>query len=131
MSKEKYVYVDGKKVYVTDEVYYALKKQQNREDYLDKLDRKYLSSNFNDNLSMEMIADTNVDVEKIAYTNMLIEKLRLAMMDLSDEELYIVEKLYFENETLREVAKSIHITHPSLIEKRDKILRKLRKIIGD
>ncbi len=131
MSKKKYLYVGGKKVSVSDEVYKALKKLQNRKDYLDKLDRKYLAFHFEDLISIENIPDINVDIEKIAHKNMLIEKLKTAMNHLNDEELYIINKLYFDNETLRAVSKRINIAHTSLIEKRDKILRKLRKIIGE
>lgn len=48
---------------------------------------------------------------------MLIEKLREAMKDLSDDELYIVQKLYFDNEPLRSVAKSIDIALSTLVER--------------
>lgn len=130
MKHTKYLEVDGKKVYVSDEIYNALKKQSNREQYQRRLDKDYLDINFSYKVGIENLVDADVDIEKIAYTNMLIEKLRVAMQNLSDEELYIVEKLYFDGNTLREVAKSINMAHPSLIEKRDKILNKLRKIIG-
>ncbi len=130
MKYTKYVEVDGKKVYVSDEIYNALKKQSNREQYLRRLDNEYLDVNFSYKVGIENIIDKDVDIEKVIQTNILIEKLRVAMQDLSDDELYIVQKLYFDGNTLREVAKSINMAHSSLIEKRDKILKKLRKIIG-
>ena len=38
MENTKYIYVKGKKVYVSDEVFQAYKQQKNREEYLRRLD---------------------------------------------------------------------------------------------
>jgi len=47
------------------------------------------------------------------------------------EERDIIERLYFQNETLRSVAGQKSITHPALIKKRNKILDKLKKFIEE
>ena len=82
--------------------------------------------NFEDN-----IEDKNVDVEKIVATQMMIETLKNAISKLNDEEREIIERLYFNDETLRAVAKTKNISHPALIKKRDKILEKLKKFIEE
>ncbi len=130
MSNRKYIYVDGKRVYISDEVYNVLKKQKNGSEYLERLDRKHLISNFSE-VSIENIADERVDVEKIVQMKILIEKMRRAMRELTDDELDIVQKIYFDDESLSDVANSKNISYFVLVRKRDKILKKLRKLIGD
>ncbi len=62
---------------------------------------------------------------------MMIEALRNAMLKLNEEEREIIERLYFNDETLRAVAKTQNISHPTLIKRRDKILEKLKKFIEE
>ena len=82
--------------------------------------------NFENNLE-----DKNVDVEKVVATQIMIEALRNAMSKLNEEEREIIERLYFNDETLRAVAKTQNISHPALIKRRDKILEKLKKFIEE
>ena len=56
---------------------------------------------------------------------MLIEQLRKAIRSLTDEEREIIQKIYFEEQSLRSVASDRNISHPALMKKRDKILKKL------
>ena len=76
--------------------------------------------NFVDNL-----ADESVDVEKI------IETVRKAMSGLNDEERDIIERLYFNDETLSSVARSKKVSYQAIGKRRDKILEKLRKLLED
>lgn len=130
LDKEKYIYVKGKKIYVSEEVYRAYKKELNHEAHLKRLDRKHKVFCFGDfNTSIVDIADNTVDVEKIIETKMLIEDLYHALDSLNDEERKLIEALYFEDKTLTEVAKR-EDTHPMKISRlRDKILEKLRKLL--
>ncbi len=82
--------------------------------------------NFEDNLE-----DKNVDVEKVVATQMMIEALKSALSKLNRDEREIIERLYFNDETLRSVAKTKNISHPTLIKRRDKILEKLKKFIEE
>ena len=87
LDKEKYIYVKGKKIYVSDEVYRAYKKELNHEAHLKRLDRKHKVFHFGDyNISVVDIADNTVDVEKIIETKMRIEDLYRALDSLNDEE---------------------------------------------
>ena len=47
---------------------------------------------------------------------MMIEALRNAMSKLNKDEREIIERLYFNDETLRAVAKTQNISHPDLIK---------------
>ena len=129
-NKEKYIYVRGKKIYVSDEVYKAYKKQLNHEAHLKRLDRKHKVFHLGDfNTSIVDIADNTVDVEKIIETKMRIEDLYRALDSLNDEERNLIEALYFDDKTLTEVAKK-EDTNPMKISRlRNKILEKLRKLL--
>lgn len=130
MENTKYIYVGGEKVYVSDEIYKVYKQQKNREEYLRRLDVEFLDFNFTENYSIEDIEDESINVEKIVETKMLIDKLKNAMESLSEDEREIIKRLYFDDEPLRKVAKSRNVSHPALIKKRDRILKKLREMIG-
>ena len=80
---------------------------------------------------VDNIVDESVDVEKIVETQMMIEAVRNAISRLNAEERDIIERLYFNDETVRSVAKLKSITHPALIKRRNKILEKLKKFIEE
>lgn len=129
-DKEKYIYVKGKKIYVSDEIYKVYKKQINHEAYLKRLDRKHKAFHFGDfNTSIVDIADDTVDVEKIIETKMLIEDLYRALDSLNDEERKLIEALYFDDKTLTEVAKQGDTNPMKISRLRNKILEKLRKLL--
>ena len=77
------------------------------------------------------LEDESMNVERIVETQMLIEQLRKAIRSLTDEEREIIQKIYFEEQSLRSVASDRNISHPALMKKRDKILKKLKEIIGE
>lgn len=85
----------------------------------------------NDGHFVDNIIDESVDIEKIVETQMQIEAVRNAISRLNAEERDIIERLYFNDETLRSVAKVKSITHPALIKRRNKILEKLKKYIEE
>ena len=135
MSKEYYLYVNGQRVKVSeqrDKVYW---REKEPEQYLEQVDKKnhllFFSSLDQDGHFAENIIDESVDVEKIVETQMMIEAVRNAISRLNAEERDIIERLYFNDETVRSVAKLKSITHPALIKRRNKILEKLKKIIEE
>ena len=135
MKKEFYLYVNGQKVKVSEEIYKVYWREREHEKYLEQVDRKnhllFFSSLDHDGHHVDNIVDESVDVAKIVETQMMIESLRYAISKLNDEERDIIERLYFNDETLRSVARLKSITHPALIKRRNKILEKLKKFIED
>ena len=99
----KYIYVKGKKIYVSDEIYKAYKKQINHEAHLNRLNRKHKVYGFEDyKLDLNSIVDENVDIEKIIETKMRIEDLYQALEKLNDEERKVIDSLYFKEMTIRD-----------------------------
>ena len=135
MKKEFYLYVNGPKVKVSEEIYKVYWREREHEKYLEQVDRKnhllFFSSLDHDGHYVDNIVDESVDVAKIVETHMMIESLRYAISKLNDEERDIIERLYFNDETLRSVAKLKSITHPALMKRRNKILEKLKKFIEE
>ena len=135
MKKEFYLYVNGQKVKVSEEIYKGYWREREHEKYLEQVDRKnhllFFSSLDHDGHYVDNIVDESVDVAKIVETQMMIESLRYAISKLNDEERDIIERLYFNDETLRSVAKLKSITHPALMKRRNKILEKLKKFIEE
>ena len=135
MKKEFYLYVNGQKVKVSEDIYKVYWREREHEKYLEQVDRKnhllFFSSLDHDGHYVDNIVDESVDVAKIVETQMMIESLRYAISKLNDEERDIIERLYFNDETLRSVAKLKSITHPALIKRRNKILEKLKKFIEE
>jgi len=135
MPKEYYLYVNGQKVKVSEQIYKVYWREREHEKYLEQVDRKnhllFFSSLDHDGHFVDNIIDESVDVEKIVETQMMIKSLRYAISKLNDEERDIIERLYFNDETVRSVAKLKSITHPALIKRRNKILEKLKKFIEE
>ena len=135
MEKEFYLYVNGQKVKVSEDIYKVYWREKEHEKYLEQVDRKnhllFFSSLDHDGHFYANIVDEGVDVEKIVETQMMIEAVRNAISRLNAEERDIIERLYFNDEPVRSVAKLKSITHPALIKKRNKILEKLKKFIEE
>lgn len=127
---DKYIYVRGKKIYVSDELYKAYKKQINHEAHLNKMDRKHRVYGFEDyKIDLNSISDENVDIENIIETKMLIEDLHRALSNLNEEERNLIKLLYFDDKTLIEVAKQRNTNPMKISRLRNKVLEKLRKLL--
>lgn len=135
MNKKYYIFVGDEKIEVDQEVYKSYWQITNRERYLERLDRQNKLLFFSD-LSTEYsfedtIADENYDLEKIVETKMLIDRVREAIDSLNDEEREVIERLYYQDESLRSIATSKKISAPSLLKRRNKILKKLKELLND
>jgi hypothetical protein len=131
MNYTKYIYVNGEKIYVSDDIYRAYKQQKNHEEYLKRRDYKFIEYNFSGNHNLEEIKDERMDVEEIVETRIFIKQLQKAIQLLKKEEREIIEKIYFKGYSLRLMASERNISHPALMKKRDKILKKLRETIWE
>lgn len=126
----KYIYVRGQKIYVSDEIYKAYKKQINHEAHLNRLNRKHKVYGFEDyKLDLNSIVDENVDIEKIIETKMRIEDLYQALEKLNDEERKVIDSLYFKEMTIRDLAKEQQVSSKKIFSFRNKILKKLREML--
>ena len=132
-KKEYHIYVRGKAVPVSEEVYKAYWKITEHEKYLQRKDWKYdvipFSAMDYDGHFVDNIIDEKIDLEKIVEVKMRIEELHRALNTLSKEERELMEAIFYKEESLRSIGKKEKVTHQAISGRRDRILEKLRKIL--
>lgn len=135
MAKEYYLYVNGKRVKVSEDIYKVYWREKEHEKYLEQVDKKnhllFFSSLDHDGNFVDNLADESVDVEKIIETQILIETVRKAMSRLNDEERDIIERLYFNDETLSSVARSKKVSYQAIQWRKNNILKKLKVLLKE
>ena len=135
MPKEYYLYVNGQRVKVSEKIYKVYCREKEHEKYLEQVDRKnhllFFSSLDHDGNFVDNLADESVDVEKIIETQILIETVRKAMSGLNDEERDIIERLYFNDETLSSVARSKKVSYQAIQWRKNNILKKLKVLLKE
>lgn len=135
MAKEYYLYVGGQKVKVSEDIYKVYWREKEHEKYLEQVDKKnhllFFSLLDHDGNFVDNLADESVDVEKIIETQILIETVRKAMSRLNDEERDIIERLYFNDETLSSVARSKKVSYQAIQWRKNNILKKLKVLLKE
>ena len=135
MVKEYYLYVRGQKVKVSEDIYKVYWREKEHEKYLEQVDKKnhllFFSSLDHDGNFVDNLADESVDVKKIIETQILIETVRKAMSGLNDEERDIIERLYFNDETLSSVARSKKVSYQAIQWRKNNILKKLKVLLKE
>ena len=135
MPKEYYLNVNGQKVKVSEQIYKVYWREREHEKYLEQVDRKnhllFFSSLDHDGHFIDNIADESVDVEKIVETQMMIEAVRNAISMLNAEERDIVERLYFNDETLSSIARGKKVSYQAIQWRKNSILKKLRVLLEE
>lgn len=134
-KKEYYIYVRGKAVPVSEEVYKTYWKITEHEKYLQRKDLKYNVISFSaldyDGHFVDNIIDERIDLEKIVEVKMQIEELNKALNQLTKEERELMEAIFYREESLRSIGKKEKVSYQTIGKRRDKILEKLRKILED
>ena len=135
MAKEYYLYIGGQKVKVSEDIYKVYWREKEHEKYLEQVDRKnhlfLFSSLDHDGHFEENIIDESIDVEKIVETQMMIEAVRNAISRLNAEERDIIERLYFNDETLSSIAKRKKVSYQAIQWRKNKSLQKLKLFLEE
>ncbi len=135
MPKEYYLYVNGQRVKVSEQIYKVYWREKEHEKYLEQVDKKnhllFFSSLDHDGHFVNNIVDESVDVEKIVETQMMIEAVRSAISRLNAEERDIIERLYFNDETLSSVATEKKVSYQAIQWRKNNILKKLKKLLEE
>ena len=134
-KKDYYLYVKGKAVKVSEEVYKAYWKITVHEKYLQRKDWKYdvipFSAMDYDGHFVDNIIDERIDLEKIVEVKMQIEELNKALATLTKKERELMEAIFYREESLRSIGKKEKVSYQAIGKRRDKILEKLRKLLED
>lgn len=132
--KEYYILLNGKKIYVSKEVYLAYCSEENHEKYLERVDRKHQLLYFSDfdkenDSYIDHIKDESVDIEKVIETKMIMDELYRALDNLNSEERALIKALYFEEKSMRKFANEKKVNVMKISRKHKEILEKLKNIL--
>lgn len=137
----RFIKIDSELVPVTEEVYQAYYKMGRRARYLEKDvkvgrievegDKVTFINSKEDSLQrlMELGVDFEDEqlVEEIVCDKAELMILQKAMAELDRKEQKLIESIYFQNMSTREVAKQENISQPAIVKRHKKVLDKLRK----
>ncbi|HBF7768569.1 sigma-70 family RNA polymerase sigma factor [Clostridioides difficile] len=83
----------------------------------------------NDDSRIDFIADEAVNVEESIIHKMMLDKLKSALNLLSESEQALIQAMFFEGLSERELAKKEGVNHNAVHKRKIRILTKLKKII--
>ncbi|MBE3592439.1 MAG: sigma-70 family RNA polymerase sigma factor [Thermoanaerobacter sp.] len=129
MDKEYNIKLNGKLIPVTEEVYYAFKRPAWKE-------RKRRQVRSEKELSLEAFADAGFEipssqalVDEIVEDKLLLDMLFRALSELTEDERFLINELFFNDKSEREVAKEIGRSKTGIHKQKEKILSKLRNLL--
>ncbi len=133
-SSESHVYLInlGHSVMEVDEAYYyEFYKQENREKYRKRLERKnklYSIEDFtgDDFRECDLLMDKEEPFEDKVLHKLMAEKLPEALQALTDEERDLIDKIYFQHISERALASILGIPRKTLSYRKEKALWKLK-----
>lgn len=82
------------------------------------------TDNFN---GADILVDETQDVEEIAQRNILLDKLKYSLSLLSSEERELIQAVFFDELTEREIAKRQGVSQNAIHKKKQRILEKIKK----
>ena len=137
-KKNYYIFLGDLKVDVSEEVYKGYWQETNRENYLKRLDKEnrlgYFSEFVSDEVARsieERLIDKAVDLAKLVEVKMQIKALNRALDNLSPDEREIIQALFYEEITQRDLAKKLNISQGAVFRRKEKILKKLKVLLED
>lgn len=143
-ADKKKIWVSGQTIEVTDAVYEAYMKGDRKMRYFEndlKAERilldedgqiKQIILSRKDSLdrlmddNAEQFSDRHESVEDMVLRKISVERLHTALSTLSEKERELIETLFFEEKTERDVASAMGISQPAVHKQKNKILKKLK-----
>ena len=129
-----FIPIQGCLLEVVREQYTDFYRDKERWRYLQKLDTKnrLLSlDGFTDSEGnpLDFITDEAVDIAETVVNAVMVDRLKAALPLLSDSEQELIQAIFFDGLSEREVGARLGITQSVVNKRKARILRKLRKII--
>ena len=137
MAEKKYIYIKELKVNVevSEVVYKEHCRLNDYEKYLQRKDKKngrILYSNLDNErlLGEEMIEDRNqASTEELVELKLLTERLRDCLDMLSDGDRKLIQALFYDNLSERELSRKTGFHNMTIHNKKVRILKKLKKLM--
>ena len=129
MDKEYHLELNGTQLSVTKEVYYAFKRPAWQE-------RKRRQIRSEIELSYEVFADAGFDipseealVEEIVEDKLLTDMLLKALSELTEDERFFINELFYKRKSERAIAKEIGVSQNTVHYHKNRLLEKLQKLM--
>ena len=129
MDKEYFIELNGRQIPVSKEVYSAFKRPAWKE-------RKRSQVRAEKELSLEAFADAGFEipsgealVDEIVEDKLVLDMLSKALSELTEEERVLIDELFFNDKSEREIAREIGVSQPAIHKRRNRILEKLKKLM--
>lgn len=137
-----YLYIDGKPVKVSEEVYREYYRAEEKERYfMTRLKQERIVIDQETQTvtiipsredsyerlieANEQFATSDKSVAETVVKAIQLEKLNEALHTLSDEEMTLIRELFYLNRTVREVSEQYQIARSTLQSRKEAVLRKL------
>lgn len=132
-NKKYTIVVKRQRVEVSEAVYRAYHKEREAERYQNKLTRQ-------NELSLERFHEDGVNIDylivrvqpdildKLIHQEQL-EELWIALQSLPEDERSLIDELFFNEKSERKLAAELDIPRMTLSDKKNRILRKLKKLL--
>ena len=78
---------------------------------------------------MDILPDENVDIYSEVERNMEVEQLKNALLQLNDYDYKLIKALFFEEVSVRDYAEIVGKHYTTVYDDKNRILKKLRKIL--
>lgn len=132
MQKIKYEFADGttSEIEVTDEVYALHEQLANEEKRNNKREtRRHISLTFFMDMGIDFTDDNAADPFTALIRRDDEERIHKAIEKLSNKQRALLHKVFFENLSLREIARQTGVTHQALSKQIAVIYKKLKKFL--
>ena len=134
-GKKYYINAQGESVEVSKEIYLTYYRMARKARWVDEKDRyngTVLFSNLDTRelLAIEMFQDQDaVSVEAAVVGNMMVEKLRNCLQLLSDDEINLIRRRYWDQISQTELASELQVSQQVISYREKQILGKLKKLL--
>lgn len=134
-STKKFIYIHGMLLEVSKSEYEDYYAEIERNRYCKKVLQKLQvisieELNTDEDMNgKEVIADSSKDTQFEIEKKIEIEQLRKALLELDKDEYQLIKELFFKERTVREYAKAIGIPFTTIQSRKNKIIKKLKRIL--
>lgn len=123
--------IENEVVDVTEEVYQAYYRMKNHEDYIERRDREHELAHYHaldsgDINGEEILSDSRVDVLAELVANEERMALWEAIGQLKERDRELIQELYFNERTERELAEMLGVRQPAIHKRKVRILETLK-----
>jgi len=129
MDKQYSIELNGRQIPVSKEVYDAFKRPAWKE-------RKRSQVRAEKELSLEAFADAGFEipsgealVDEIVEDKLLLDMLFKALSELTDDERFLIDEMFFNDKSEREIVQEIGLSKTGVHKQKEKILSKLKNLL--